>query len=138
MPPEDLDLDIDGFRSKIAQAVSGSYNVACNIHWFTPETMPALLSKAGSEALSVAVEAGITNSETMPLFISRANSRAMALAGQLDSSALDEELSSMLGATAAAVASAPTEAAPEEEAVEEEAEEEEEDANFGGLGDLFG
>ena len=138
MPPENLDLDLDGFRSNIAQAVSASFNVACNIHWFTPETMNTLISKAKSEALSVAVEAGITNSETMPLFISRANSRAMALAGQLDSSALDEDLSNMLGATAVAVTSAPAEAAPEEVAEEEAEGEDEEDGSFDGLGDLFG
>jgi len=140
MPPEDLNLDLDGFRSNIGQAVSASFNVACNVRWFTPETVPVLVSKAKSEALSVAVEAGVTNSETMPLFISRANSRAMALAGQLDSSALDEDLSNLLGATAAAVASAPAEAAPEEAAAEEAAEEEEEEeaADFCGLGDLFG
>ena len=137
MPPEDLDLDLDGFRNNIAQAVSTSFNVACNVRWFTPETMPTLLSKAKSEALSVAVEAGITNSETMPLFISRANSRAMGLAGQLDSSALDEELSGMLGAATTVAAAAPAEAAPEEEAAEEDPVEEEEDA-FDGLGDLFG
>tara|TARA_B110000116_G_scaffold236717_1_gene222499 strand:- start:11 stop:1018 length:1008 start_codon:yes stop_codon:yes gene_type:complete len=137
MPPEDLDLDLDGFRNNIAQAVSASFNVACNVRWFTPETMPTLLSKAKSESLSVAIEAGITNSETMPLFISRANSRAMALAGQLDSSALDEELSGMLGAATTVAAAAPAEAAPEEEAAEEEPVEEEEDA-FDGLGDLFG
>jgi large subunit ribosomal protein L10 len=137
MPPEDLDLDLDGFRNKIAQAVSASFNVACNVRWFTPETMPTLLSKAKGESLSVAIEAGITNSETMPLFISRANSRAMALAGQLDSSALDEELSGMLGAATAVAAAAPAEAAPEEAAAEEEPKEEEEDA-FDGLGDLFG
>ena len=137
MPPEDLNLDLDGFRNKITQAVSTSFNVACNIRWFTPETMPSILSKAKSEALSVAVEAGITNSETMPLFISRANSRAMALAGQLDSSALDEELSSMLGAATTVAAAAPAEAAPEEVAAEEEPEEDEEDG-FDGLGDLFG
>ncbi len=137
MPPEDLDLDLDGFRNNIAQAVSASFNVACNVRWFTPETMPTLLSKAKGESLSVAIEAGITNSETMPLFISRANSRAMALAGQLDSSALDEELSGMLGAATAVAAAAPTEAAPEEAAAEEEPKEEEEDA-FDGLGDLFG
>ena len=136
MPPEDLDLDLNGFRNKIAQTVSASFNVACNVRWFTPETMPILLSKAKSESLSVAIEAGITNSETMPLFISRANSRAMALAGQLDSSALDEELSGMLGAATAVAAAVPVEAAPEEAAAEEEPEEEE-DA-FDGLGDLFG
>jgi large subunit ribosomal protein L10 len=137
MPTEDLDLDLDGFRNKIAQAVSGSFNVACNVRWFTPETMPVLLSKAKSEALSVAVEAGVTNSETVPLFIARANARAMALAGQLDSSALDDELSSMLGSAATAVAAAPTEAAAPEAAAEE-AEPEEEEGAFDGLGDLFG
>lgn len=138
MPPEDLDLDLDGLRTKIAQAVSGSFNVACTVRWFTPETMPALLGKAKSEALAVAVEAGVTNSETVPLFISRANARAMALAGQLDSSALDDELSSLLGAAASVAAAAPA-AAPEEAAAEEEPEaEEEEEAEFGGLGDLFG
>jgi large subunit ribosomal protein L10 len=137
MPPEDLNLDLDGLRNNIAQGVSASFNVACNVRWFTPETMPTLLSKAKSESLSVAVEAGITNSETMPLFIARANSRAMALAGQLDSSALDDELSGMLGAATTVAAAAPAEAAPEEAAAEEETVEDEEDA-FDGLGDLFG
>lgn len=139
MSPEELDLDIDGLRNNIASAVSGAFNVACFVRWFTPETMPTLISKAKGEALSVAVEAGVTNSETMPLFISRANARALAVAGQLDSSALDEELSSLIGAAAsAAVTTAPAEAAAEEPAAEEEPAEEEEDAGFGGLGDLFG
>ncbi len=139
MSPEELDLDIDGLRADIASAVSGAFNVACFVRWFTPETLPSLIKKAKTEALSVAVEADITNSETMPLFISRANARALAVAGQLDSSALDEELSGLLGAAAsAAVSTAPAEVAAEEAAVEEEPEEEEEDAGFGGLGDLFG
>ena len=100
---------------------------------------PALIAQAVANALSLAVNAGITNSGTIPLFIAQANARALALAGQLDSSALDEELSDMLGA-AATVATAPAaEAAPEEAAAEDEPEqEEEEEAEFGGLNDLFG
>jgi large subunit ribosomal protein L10 len=100
---------------------------------------PALVAQAVANALSLAVNAGITNSGTIPLFIAQANARALALAGQLDSSALDDELSDMLGAAATATAATSAEAAPEEAAAEDEPEEEEEEeAEFGGLGDLFG
>ena len=139
---DSLDLDTDGFRSDIITATSGAFNLACNIRWFSSQTMPTLLAKASGEATSVAVEAGITNDVTIPLFITRANARALALAGQLDSSALDDELAAALGAAASVAESAPaatSDAAEsaEEVSAEEEAEEEE-DAGFGGLGDLFG
>jgi large subunit ribosomal protein L10 len=103
--------------------------------------MPVLLSKAAGEAMAVAVEAGIHNEDTMPILISRAHARMLAVAGQMDSSALDDELSGALGAAATVAAATPaaTEDAPadEAEASEDEADEEEE-ASFGGLGDLFG
>ena len=139
---DSLELDTDGIRSDIITATSGAFNLACNIRWFSSQTMPTLLAKASGEATSVAVEAGITNDVTIPLFITRANARALALAGQLDSSALDDELAAALGAAASVAESAPaatSDAAEsaEEVSVEEEAEEEE-DAGFGGLGDLFG
>jgi len=139
---ESLDLDTDGFRSDVITATSGAFNLACNIRWFSSQTMPTLLAKASGEATSVAVEAGIANDVTIPLFISRANARALALAGQLDSSALDDELASALGAAATAAESAPAATSDAAESAEEpsaeEEEEEEEDAGFGGLGDLFG
>lgn len=139
---DSLELDTDGLRSDIITATSGAFNLACNIRWFSSQTMPTLLAKASGEATSVAVEAGITNDVTIPLFITRANARALALAGQLDSSALDDELAAALGAAASVAESAPaatSDAAEsaEEVSAEEEAEEEE-DAGFGGLGDLFG
>ena len=139
---DSLDLDTDGFRTDIITATSGAFNLACNIRWFSSQTMPTLLAKASGEATSVAVEAGITNDVTIPLFISRANARALALAGQLDSSALDDELAAALGAAASAAESAPAATSDAAESAEEpsaeEEEEEEEDAGFGGLGDLFG
>ena len=141
MPANDLDLDLDGFTASVKSATSGAFNVACNIGWFTNETIPSLLSKAAGEALSVAVEAGIPNDETMPILISRAHSRMLALAGQMDSSALDDDLSNALGSAATTAAAAPTEtevATEESDAAEEEEEGEEEEADFGGLGDLFG
>ena len=139
---DSLDLDTDGLRSDIITATSGAFNLACNIRWFSSQTMPTLLAKAIGEATSVAVEAGITNDVTIPLFITRANARALALAGQLDSSALDDELAAALGAAASVAESAPAAtsdvAESAEEASAEEEAEEEEDAGFDGLGDLFG
>ncbi len=140
-PADSLNIDFDAFRSDIITAMSGSFNLACNISWFASETIPTLLSKASTEAFNVAVEAGVSNEKTIPVFISRAQGRALALAGRLDSSALDEELAGMLGAAAASavvVADAPSDEAAEvaDESVEEE--EEEDEGGFGGLGDLFG
>jgi len=139
MAASDLDLDLDGFTANVKSATSGAFNLACNIGWFTDQTIPVLLSKAAGEAMAVAVEAGIHNEDTMPVLISRAHARMLAVAGQMDSSALDDELSDALGSAATAAPAAPAaEEAPAEEAAAEEAPEEEEDAEFGGLGDLFG
>lgn len=138
---DSLNLDVDGFRRDVITATSTAFNLACNVRWYSAQTMPTLLGKASGEALSVAMEAGISNDVTIPLFISRANARALALAGQLDSSALDDGLSAALGA-AAATSSAPAatsdaaDSADEKPAEEEE--EEEEEPEFDGLGDLFG
>ena len=136
----DLDLDTDGFRNDIVSATSGAFNLACNVRWFSSTTTPTLISKAASESLSVALEAGIVNDATASAILSKARSRALSLAGQLDSSALDEELQAALGAVSQSAEVAPSEATDSGEADEAEAdeEEEEEDAGFDGLGDLFG
>ncbi len=87
-PASSLNLDLDGFKSDIISATSGAFNLACNTRWFSTTTVPTLLSKASSEAMSVAIEAGVVNDDTVSLFITRANAHAMAISGQLDSSAL--------------------------------------------------
>ena len=138
----DLDLDVDGMRGKIVSATSGTFNLACQLRWFSSSTTPTLISKASGEALSVALEAGIINDETASKIVAKVRYSALSLAGQLDSSALDEELLAALGAANQSAEVAPSEAtesgdAPEASPAEEE-EEEEEDAGFGGLGDLFG
>ena len=140
MSASDLNLDFDAFEADIKSATSGAFNLACNVGWFTSETVPVLLSKAAGEAMAVAVEAGIPNEDTMPILISRSHARMLAVAGQLDSSALDADLSSALGAASAVAAAAPAADSGADEAPAEEAEEEEEEeeASFGGLGDLFG
>ncbi len=139
MDADDLDLDLSGFTANVKSATSGAFNLACNIGWFTNETVPVLISKAAGEAMAVAVEAGIHNEETMPILISRAHARMLAVAGQVDSSALDDELSDALGSAATVAAAEPAaDEAPTEEAAAEEAKDEDEGAEFGGLGDMFG
>ena len=88
-PASSLNLDLDGFKSNVISATSGAFNLACNTRWFSATTMPTLLSKASSEAMAVAIEAGVVNDDTVSLFITRANAHAMAISGQLDSSALE-------------------------------------------------
>jgi large subunit ribosomal protein L10 len=137
----DLDLDLDGFRSDIINATSGAFNLACEIRWFSSTTTPTLISKASSDAIAVAVEASIVNDTTSAFLLTQARLRALSLAGQLDSSALDDELLAALGAASQSAEVASSEATSSEEATEapaEEEEEEEEGAEFEGLGDLFG
>ena len=139
--PSTLDLDLEQFESDLISYGAGAFNLACNITWFTSQTMPTLIAKASGEALAVALEAAVVTADTLPHLIGRANLAALGVAGSLSPEELDDELASMLGAAASAAASAPaavaedTSEAPTEAAEEEE---EEEDAGFGGLGDLFG
>ncbi len=101
----------------------------------------ALLAQAVANALTVAINTGISNSGTIPVLIATASAHALTLAGQLDSSALDDELVATLEAAPTVDEAAPTTDAGADEATSEEAakdEPEEEDAEFGGLGDLFG
>jgi large subunit ribosomal protein L10 len=138
--PATLDIDYDQFNSDLISYAAGAFNLACNITWFTSQTMPTLVAKASGEALAVAVEAAVVNDITAPHIIGRANRAALGIAGSLSADALDDELAAMLGAAASAAAAAPAAVEDASEAPTEaaEEEEEEEEAGFGGLGDLFG
>ena len=140
---DDLDINVDDVRNDVISAVSGAFNLACQITYFTPQTVPSLIAKAKGEAMSVAVNSAIVNDETSALILSKAKSQALGLAGQLDSIALDEEIVAMLnaGATISSESSNSSDSSSDDgssDATSEEEEEEEEDAGFGGLGDLFG
>ncbi|MBL6890132.1 MAG: 50S ribosomal protein L10 [Candidatus Poseidoniaceae archaeon] len=139
--PSTLDIDYEQFGQDLIGMAAGGFNLACNITWFTSQTMPTLLAKASREALAVALEAAIATAETLPHLIGRAHRSAVGIAGSLDSSALDDELVAMLGAAAEAAteAAATVDSASDAPAeAEEEEEEEEEGGGFAGLGDLFG
>ena len=138
--PSTLDIDYEQFETDLISYAAGAFNLACNITWFTSQTMPTILAKASRKAMAVAMEAAIATADTMPHLVGRAHSGALAVAGQLDSDALDEELANMLGAAASAAASAASssDSTSEVPTEAEEEEEEEEEESFGGLGDLFG
>jgi large subunit ribosomal protein L10 len=138
--PSTLDIDYEQFETDLISYAAGAFNLACNITWFTSQTMPTILAKASREAMAVALEAAIATADTMPHLVGRAHSGALAVAGQLDSDALDEELANMLGAAASAAAAtaSSSDSTSEVPTEAEEEEEEEEEESFGGLGDLFG
>jgi len=137
--PATLDIDYEQFEADLISFGAGAFNLACNISWFTPQTIPTFISKASGEALALALEAAIATTETMPHLIGRANRGAMSLAGSLSADALDEELSQLLGAAASAAASAAAAPSTDDAPAEaEEEEEEEEEGGFDGLGSLFG
>ena len=139
--PNTLDIDHDQVRNDVIGAVAAAFNLACNMSWASPLTTPTLVSLAAQRALSLAIETGWVSEASAPHLLARAQARMLALASSLDSSALDDELGSLLGAVTTAAASSAEESDSAEEAIaeEEEAEEEEEEeAAFGGLGDLFG
>ena len=73
------------------------------------------------------------NDATAASILSQARARALSLAGQLDSSALDEELQAALGAASQSAEAAPSEAASSEEVEEAEVEEEEEKRMLGSV-----
>ena len=124
--PEILDIDEEQFENDLIATMAGAFNLACNIRWFTAQTILTLLGKASSEALSIALEAGIANSKTLPMLISHAHVGALGVAETLDSAALDDDLRTMMGTTVDAAASAAAVQETTEEAPAEAAEEEEE------------
>ena len=141
--PEDLELDIDAYRSDVETAVARGRNLALNADFPTASTMPLLLSKATGEAKSLALQAAIADESTMGDLISRADGQLRALAAQIDDEeALPEELK---GVEAAAPTPEPAEDEQADEQDESEADasddddDEDDDGDDGdALGAMFG
>ena len=134
-----LAIDEEVFMGSLNGAIGGSFNLACQIGYTTPLTIKPLLTKGSTEAMSVAIFAGITNKDTIERLLGMAGGKMMALASLIPD-ALDDELKEKMGAASAAAAAAVPEAKPDDEKKDEEPEEEpasEEDA-AAGLGALFG
>ncbi|MFW3146856.1 MAG: 50S ribosomal protein L10 [Thermoplasmatota archaeon] len=143
--PDDLDIDMDQYRSNLAYGAQAAFNLAVFTAYMTPLTAVPILQKARMEALSLATYAGIMNRDTTDLILSKAYGGMLALARLLADEGLDDDLRSLVAGAAAqqqtAATSAPAadESKAEESSKQEPEEEEvsEEDA-VAGLGALFG
>lgn len=134
-----LAIDEEQFMGDLMGTIGGAFNLACQIGYTTPLTIRPLLTKASSEAMNVAIFAGIANKDTIEKLLGLAGGKMMALASRIPD-ALDDELKEKMGAASAAAAAVAPAAKPEDDKKEEELEEEEvsEEDAAAGLGALFG
>jgi large subunit ribosomal protein L10 len=145
--PEDLELDIEQYRTDISAAAARARNLALNSEFPTAQTVPSLLAKASGEAKNLALYASIEDPEIMPELISKADGQVRALAAQIDDTeALPEELQDV--AESEPAAEAQTDDQPDDsedaddDAEEEAADEADDDDDDGGdagdaLGEMF-
>ncbi len=145
--PEDLEIDVEAYRSDVVAAASGGRNLAINARFPTPSTVPALLSKATGQAKSLGLQAGIEDPDVLPDLIGKADSQVRALAAQIDDEeALPAELQDVETVeTDEEQADEETADSEDDTDVEDEADtaddsEDDDDEDDGGaaLGDMFG
>ena len=91
--PDDLELDIDQYRSDVQAAAGRARNLSINAVFPTAETGPALLQKARGEAKSLGLQAAIESPDLADDLVSKADAQVRALVGQIDDpEALPEDL----------------------------------------------
>lgn len=77
--PSVLAVDLDQQRAQLAHAYRGALALAVEIGYFTPQSVPILLSKAYRGAIAVAVESAYPTAKTLPEILARAFREARAL-----------------------------------------------------------
>ena len=136
-----LAIDEEQFMGEFMGSISGAFNLACQIGYATPVTIRPLITNASSEAMNLALFAGITNKDTIERLLGLAGGKMMALATQIPD-ALDDELKEKMGAASAAAAAAAPVEKPDNDKKDEPEEEPEEEVSeedaAAGLGALFG
>jgi len=146
--PEELDIDIETYRTDLETAAARGRNLSVNATYPTARTAGALLSTATGEAKSLGLAAEIESPDLADDLVSKADAKVRALAATIDDEeALPEELRGVEAAPAAPETEE-TESEPEEESADEEPDEEPEaaddddddddDEGAEGLGEMFG
>ncbi|WP_440990035.1 50S ribosomal protein L10 [Haloarchaeobius baliensis] len=145
--PEDLDIDIEAYRSDVSTAAARARNLSVNASYPTTATVPTLIAKATGEAKSLGLHASVESPELMDDLVRKADGQVRALAAAFDDpEALPEELQDI---EPAAPEEAETEEAEDEsdddqdtteEADADDADEDDGDDEDGaaGLGNMFG
>jgi large subunit ribosomal protein L10 len=152
--PEDLDIDIEQYRSDVSTAAARARNLSVNAEYPTARTVPTLVSKATGEAKSLGLQASIESPDLADDLVSKADAQVRSLAARIDDEeALPEELQDVEAPAASGAADADDEAeestdddgdadagAVESEAADEadDDDDDDEDSAAEGLGDMFG
>ena len=147
--PEDLDIDVERYRSDVATAAARARNLSVNAEYPTAQTVPTLVAKATGEAKSLGLQASIASPDLADDLVSKADAQVRALAAQIDDEEAPPEELQDVEAPAASAEAEPEEestddqdeADPEaEDADEAEADEDDDDDDSAaeGLGDMFG
>jgi len=145
--PEDLDIDIEEYRTDVQTAAARARNLSLNAEYPTTATAPTLIAKATGEAKSLGIQASNESPDLAGDLVSKADAQVRTLAAQIDDEeALPEELQ---GVEATAASEEVDESSDEETADEteeaddtEDADDDDDDGDDGdaaeGLGNMFG
>ena len=147
--PEDLDIDVDAYRSDVATAAARARNLSVNAVYPTSQTLPTLIAKATGEAKSLGLNAAVESPDLVDDLVRKADGQVRALAAQFeDTDALPEELQDIEAPAATADAETDTEDestddqdTTETDAADEsvdEADDDDDEDGAAGLGNMFG
>jgi large subunit ribosomal protein L10 len=132
IPSDQLELNVDQYRSMIAEAARDSLALGVEIAYPVPDVLKITIGRAYTRALAIAAEAGYITPETAQMVLTKAMSKAYAvlsaISGKVD---LGVEVPK-------AIQSAPQESKKEEKKEEEEKKGPSDEEIAGGLASLFG
>jgi large subunit ribosomal protein L10 len=149
--PEELDIDVDAYRSDVQTAAARARNLSVNAAYPTAQTVSTLVAKATGEAKSLGLQASIESPDLADDLVRKADGQVRALAATIeDPEALPEELQD-IEAPAAPEPAAEDESSDDDEQTDDHNDAEadaddsddaddgdDEEASGEGLGDLFG
>ena len=79
---EELIVDVDAFRDKIAQANQDALALATEIAYVTEDNIAQILAKASQAGISLSVEAAYVTDETKEQILQKAHSQAQSVASK--------------------------------------------------------
>ncbi len=77
--PEDLKIDVEGYKKRIADAFARALSLAINAVFVTAESAPYIISRAVAEARNLAINACYPTREVVGYIIAKAHAQAIAL-----------------------------------------------------------
>ncbi|WP_267639532.1 50S ribosomal protein L10 [Haloarchaeobius amylolyticus] len=147
--PEDLDIDVDAYRSDVQTAAARARNLSVNAVYPTAQTAPTLIAKATGEAKSLGLYAAIESPDLADDLVRKADAQVRALAANIDDEeALPEALRGVSAPAAPAEETAEDESTDDQDttetdtdadaADEEDDDDGDEEDGAAGLGNMFG